>query len=85
VNINLHIEKLVLDGVDIASGQNNLLQASVTNELTQLFKSGGLASSLIGGASLNGVATNSIQISDKTPQSLGQQIALSVYGGIGCE
>lgn len=85
MNINLHIQKLVLDGVDIASGQNDLLQASVTNELTQLFNGGGLASNLVAGVSLSGVTTNSIQISDKTPQSLGQQIAQSVYGGIGRE
>ena len=82
MDINLHIQRLVLDGVDIAPGQNDLLQASVTNELTQLFNSGGLASNLIGGSSLSGVATNSIQLSDGAPQSLGQQTALSVYGGI---
>jgi len=85
MNINLHIERLVLDGVDIAPSQNNLLQASVTNELTQLLNRGGLASSLVGGASLNGVATNSIQLSDGKPRALGQQIAQSVYGGIGRE
>ena len=82
MDINLHIERLVLDGVDIASGQADLLQASVTNELTQLFISGGLASNLVGGASLSGVATSSIELSDGKPQTLGQQIAQSVYGGI---
>ncbi len=85
MDINLHIERLVLEGVDIASGQKDLLQASVTNELTRLFTSGGLASNIVGGASLKGVPTNNIQVSDKTPQSLGQQIAQSVYGGIGRE
>ena len=85
MNINLHIERLVLDGVDIASGQNDLLQASVTNELTQLFKSGGLASNLFAGVSLNSVTTNSIQLSDGKSRALGQQIATSVYGGIARE
>ena len=85
MDINVHIERLVLDGVDIEPGQGDLLQASVIRELTQLFNSGGLASSLIGGASVSRVATNNIQFSDGKPQSLGQQIAKSVYGGIGRE
>jgi len=85
VKINVHIERLVLDGVGVASGQNDLLQASVTNELTQLFNSGGLALNLIGGGSSSRIATNSIQLSADKPQSLGQQIAHAVYGGIGRE
>jgi hypothetical protein len=85
MELNFHIERLVLDGVDIASGQNDLLQASVVNELTQLFNRGGLASNLVAGASLNRVTTNSIQLSDGKPRALGQQIGKSVYGGIGCE
>jgi len=40
MNINLHIERLVLDGVDISPDQGDLLQASVINELTQLFNGG---------------------------------------------
>lgn len=85
MDINLHIERLVLDGVDIASSQGDLLQASVVNELTQLFVSGGLDTNLMGGASLNRVDANNIQVSDEKPRALGQQIAQSVYGGIGHE
>lgn len=85
MDINLHIECLVLDGIDVAPGQNDLLQASMTNELTQLFNRGGLASNLVGGESLSGVATNSIQLSEGKPRALGQQIAQAVYGGIGRE
>lgn len=85
MEINLHIKRLVLEGVDISSGQNDLLKASMTNELTQLINRGGLASSLVGGASLKRVTANSIQVSDRKSRVLGQQIALSVYGGIGRE
>ena len=82
MDINLHIERLFLDGVDIRSSQSDLLQTSVTHELTQLFNRGGIASNLVGGTSFNSVVTNSIQLSDGKPQTLGQQIAQSVYGGI---
>lgn len=83
--INLHIERLVLDGVDSTSGQNELLRASVTKELTQLFKSGGLASNLVDGAAVNRVNAKNIQVNGEKPQALGQQIAQSVYRGIGRE
>jgi len=85
MEFNLHIERLVLDGVDVALGQGDLLQVSVTNELIRLFNSGGLASNLVNGASLNRVKAINIQLSGEKPQALGQQIAQSVYGGIGRE
>ena len=83
--INLHIENLVLDSVDVAPGQGDLLQASVTSELTRLLSNGGITSGFVGGDSQNRVATSGIQVADKSPRTLGQQIAQSVYGGIGRE
>lgn len=85
MEFNLHIERLVLDGLDIAPSQGDLLQTSVIRELTQLFNRGGLATNLVAGASLNRVKTNNIQVSGEKPQSLGQKISQSVYGGIGYE
>ena len=85
MNINLHIERLILDGVDIAPGQHQLLQASVTSELTQMLNNGGLARNLSEGVALPRMSTSSIQLTDNKPMELGQQIAQSVYGGIGHE
>ena len=84
MNINLHIERLVLEGVDVAPNQRYLLQASVSSELTQMLNSGGLANNLVEGAALPKLSTNSIQLTDN-PTQLGQQIAQSVYGEIGHE
>ena len=85
MDINLHIEHLVLDGVDIPTGQSDLLQASVMNELTQLFNSGGLSPNFNTGASFEQITTKNIQMIDGKPQAFGQYIAQSVYGGIGHE
>ena len=85
MNINLHIERLVLDGVNIAPGQRDLLQASVTTELTQLLTNGGLMGNLVEGVSLPRLSASSIQLTGNSPTQLGQQIAQSVYGGIGHE
>jgi len=84
MDINLHIEHLVLDGVNIAPNQNDLLKTSLVNELTRLLNNGGLATNLSEGIALDRVKTNSIQLNDGKPQRLGQQIAKSVFGGIGC-
>lgn len=82
MNIHLHIERLVLDGVDAAQPQ--LLQAAVQAELTRLLAQGGVAPSLAGGTFLPHVALPSITLAQgEAPASAGARIAASVYGGIG--
>jgi hypothetical protein len=85
MNINLHIERLVLDGVNITPGQRHILQASVETELTRLLNDGGLAPGLAQGTALSRLSTRGIHITDNNPTQLGRQIAQSVYGGIGHE
>ena len=83
MKINLHIERLVLDGINISPGQRDLLQASVITELTQLLNNGGLVGNLVEGVSLPRLSTRGIQLTGNKPVELGTQIAQSVYGGIG--
>ena len=85
MNINLHIERLVLEGVNLAPNQRQLLQASVETELTRLLTEGGLTYGFAQGTALPRLSTNGIRITDNNPTQLGQQIAQSVYGGIGHE
>jgi hypothetical protein len=85
MNINLHIERLVLDGVNIASDQRHVLQASVETELTRLLTDGGLSPNLTRGMAVPQISTGGIQLTNNNPMQLGQQIAQSVYGSIGHE
>ena len=86
MNINLHIERLVLDGVNIAPGQGQLLRAGVETELARLLTGGGLAPSLAEGINLSRVFAESIELrGNNNPTQIGRQIAQSVYGGIGHE
>ena len=85
MNINLHIERLVLDGVDIAPGQQHVLQASITTELTRLLTDRGLAPSFAQGIALPRLSTSGMQLTSNNPTQIGQQIAQSVYRGIGRE
>jgi len=85
MNINLHIERLVLDGVNITAGQRHLLRASVEAELPRLLTDGGLAPGLAQGVALPRLSAGAMQLTGSNPAQLGRQIAQSVYVGIGHE
>ena len=86
MNINLHIERLILDGLPIESKQGALVKQAVEVELTRLLEANGLSASLQAGGALRHLQANSIQLSsEKMPTQLGEQIAQSVYGSIGNE
>ena len=82
-NINLHIERLVLDGVSVDSHQQPMLKATLESELGMLLARNGIASGLQSGGVFNAIRTDSIDVGEKNkPSHLGRQIARSVYGGI---
>lgn len=84
MNINLHIERLILDGVNVPHGQRHLLRANVEAELGRLMSKGGVPPSLENGGAVPSVSAKGIQTTGgNDPAQLGQQIARSVYGGIG--
>ena len=84
MNIELHIERLILDGVAIAPRQRALLQAAVEAELRRLLVQGGLAAGLAQGGALPSIRASAIQLTpDSDPRRMGTQIAQAVYGGIG--
>jgi hypothetical protein len=78
MNISLHIERLVLDGLPLRDGHGPALQAALEAELSRLLEQHGLAE-LSGGAvpQLNAAA---IQLSpDAPPARWGAQIAQSLH------
>ncbi|BAZ11859.1 hypothetical protein NIES4071_36850 [Calothrix sp. NIES-4071] len=84
MNINLQIERLILDGVCIPHAQRPLLQAAVEMELRRLLAVGGLAPSLVIGGAVPRVDGGSMQITDTNNYTqIGEQIAQTVYRGMG--
>lgn len=84
MNINLHIERLVLDGLALAPNQRQLLQASIEAELSRLLTESGLAPQLSQGLAVPKLKTDGINFHPgSNPVQLGQEIAASVYSGIG--
>lgn len=84
MTIHLHIEQLVLDGLQVDN--RRALQSAIQNELTRRITEGGLSSELRSNAavpSLNGGVINFGH--DRRPATLGHQIANAVYRGIGAK
>lgn len=85
MNINLHIERLVLEGINVVPGERHLLQASVESELTRMLINGGLSPSLVKTINRPQLSTGDIQLTGNNAKQIGQQTAQSIYGGIGHE
>ena len=84
MNINLHIERLVLDGVEVEPSQADLVRRAVEGELSRLLAAGGLAPGLQSGGALPSIGAGSLDLGiNDNPTRLGQEIARSVYDGIG--
>jgi hypothetical protein len=83
VNINLHIDHIVLEGLDVSWRERPLLQTAVETELARLLGENGLSSGLLAGGAMSVLPGGSVQLSEQPdPIALGQQIARAVYGGI---
>lgn len=79
MNINLHIERLILDGIDFGPSQRQQLRAAVEGELVRLLGAGTLAH--MRGAAVPSISSPAIELRNN-PTEFGKQIAGSVYGGI---
>jgi len=84
MNIYIHVERLVLEGLPITPDQRLQVQATVEAELARLLTATGLSVSLLAGGTWSLVPANGLEWAhDGSPAHLGQQIARAVYGGIG--
>jgi hypothetical protein len=83
MKINLHIERLVLDGLAVEPQQRAALKAALEAELAGSLAQSGIASGLQGGGSFAAVRAAAINVGERNePAQLGQQIAQSIHGGI---
>jgi hypothetical protein len=84
MNVNLNIERLVLEGFQLRPGEHLLVRASAERELSRLLTQGGLAPEVLSGVSVPAVRAGDISVAGGADAgALGRQIARAVYGGIG--
>jgi hypothetical protein len=86
VNIELHIERLILDGVQVESDRRAELQNAVEAELTRLLAGAGLRRELLTTRAVPSLGGGEIQVTTNTSAAqLGGHIAQAVHGRIGVE
>ena len=84
MNIDLRIERLILEGVTITPAERRALGAVVEGELARLLVSGGLGPELAQGVAWPAVRADSIHIDRPfSPVQAGTQIARAVYSSLG--
>ena len=83
--VNIHIDRLVLDGLFVPYQRQMQLQEAVAMELERLFTSDGLPNGWQSGGATSHTSGSEIQLANNaendTP-NLGQQIARAVFKGV---
>lgn len=86
MNIELHIERLVLEGLPLARTEGPELQAAVERELVRLLGEGGLGRGFATGGAVRSVRGGALNLAEgMNAVSLGEGIAGAVYTGLGGE
>ena len=84
MNIEVNIDRLIIEGIPLSRLQQRQLKGTVEAELGRLLAENGLASHFSQGFAVPTIPVEAMQMSPKiTPTQLGQQIAHTVYRGLG--
>jgi len=84
MSIRLHIDRVVLDGIDVAAADRPHLRAAMETELARLIGERGLAPELAGGIAVPSVRAPRIELgAGARPAQIGTAIAGAVAGGVG--
>jgi hypothetical protein len=81
MNIELHIERLVLHGAEFTPGGRDALAGAFSRELTRLIQADGVAPALLSGTAVPGLTAT--MASPGPVSALGRDIARSVYSCLG--
>ncbi len=83
MNVELHIERLVLDGIDIPPGRGEQLRAAVSAELTRLLRDGGLSSPILRGGTVDRLHVPSVKLpAPGAAADLGRFAGGAIYEGL---
>lgn len=83
MNVNLNIERLVLEGFRLRPGEHLLVRAAAEAELSRLLSEGGVSAGLLQGGAVPRLSAGDISVAgDADAGAIGRQIAHAVYGGI---
>ena len=84
MNINLRIERLILDGLPFEARHSAMLQSAIETELARLLTQNNIGANWQSGGAVPSLRADAIQMTTQSnPAEIGRQIAGSIYGSIG--
>jgi len=84
VTLNIHIDRLVLEGFDYSPGDVVRFESALSAELTRRFSLNGIPEELRSGGSVDALRPTNVSLPPQpTPAQSGRAIALAIHGGIG--
>jgi hypothetical protein len=84
MKMNVHIERLILNGLPATSAQGPQIGSAIQTELVRLLATEGLKDELRGGIAVPHIRAGVIQLgAENQPAKLGNSIAQAVHEGIG--
>lgn len=79
----MHIDRLVLDGLDLGRRDGEHVRAAMARELTRLLAAGGMPHALARGGAQRSVPAPAIRLGlQPAPARVGREIARSVHRGL---
>lgn len=82
MNINLQIDRIILEGVDLSLRQRRQLQAAIETELSRLMTVNGIPGNLQNGGKIPKLLASLNITNNSQPTLMGEQIAQSIYTGM---
>ncbi|MFO0943673.1 MAG: hypothetical protein U0930_23300 [Pirellulales bacterium] len=83
MRINVHIERLVLDGLPVDQRSSPQIQAAVQAQLAELLVAGGVSESLQNLGAVQSIRAPRISIHEnELPTAIGSSIANAIHGGL---
>jgi hypothetical protein len=83
VDIRVHIERLVIEGLPVPPGQRPLIKAALEAELADKLAAGGPGAEVLAGGAIPRLAAGTIHLPARPgAAALGRQIAGAVHAGL---
>lgn len=83
MSVNLHIDRLILDGLPLSPAQGKIVKAAVEKKLSRMLEDSGMRVELQTCGGCYAARTVGISPADgRDAVALGEQIAVAVYRGI---
>lgn len=83
MNVRLHIERLVLEGIAVSHADRPRLQATIERELQRLIGESGVSGGLSSAGAVPSIRGEDMRVdATEGPAELGRHIAGALYGGL---